>query len=1765
MVDFNLSLKQFEDISNGTHNVGLVDVKSDGQNKFKLTKIDHHVTLTSLNNKSLDPQKIVKIKESFINALEKEHLPQESINEIRKSLGLDISMSNSMEENRAMINRRYIPLTRQQIKEYIAKAKGLVVGENRDLEIQNRVLDGLPKNTKVRTKALLSLSYLSGVRLSEMQNLQENDLKFFAKQPKILNQVYKNVRALVDAFSQDPNHNNKSLSSYLFKRGNREDIFTLKIVKGENNQPYITGSVKIDNDTIPLNFMVSPNEYLDTINQRLLDFLDVLPDVKAENDVSLGRTYLLQNLEALKAELSEDQLNGTQQNHLRSLSLAILKKDNDEINPNVERLSTDALLGLAKSQLQYDNIPENLNKMINSVIKNVMDFAENLEPGNLVQNQPVIVQDQQQNIENNEPLNNVQNEEVVVDNLYEAPVYEDSKNITLFTNQLFDVIGQSLQADDNQNIDFNTVKNLFANNTDVMLSFIMDKTKLGNYEDEVNGNKTVISPKFNALQLTSVFNQIIEDYKEVTGKNFAIQQPTKAQVDGLKLFLRNNATVQNLDKTISKSMNYVATQFIRGQLPLNDVEQVQGQDQARPFPDLSFKSYSKVSAVNKFLIGLAKLARGNDLNAFKAFIWNNHETFLTFISGQFDGNEKIDTVHREQFRQIGSELRAKLKNLTGIDGFENNPDFSKFTAFEFNKLLVRLNDDQFIRDLKSECEKVPLSISSFKDLIKDEIDDVKQNSSQNKSSKEEPVKSYIEPMQEFGVRRLKSKDELIGREDGKFANTVLPTAGDIIPSPGAKWVRAAMKNEPGRLVTDIKIQALPVNSFIKAEDSGIRKVAGFFLSVKHAGDKNEQIRKLVDFLKTDLDSLVLAVSDKDYLKKCLPPKMQPLTDDLYSLIKDSFQAVADMMVEDKKYTKSFNVTNLSYGEFNLISDYISSIRNYNSFREYSKGIEKPELYEKIFDAIDKNLENSSLLEKAGKSFQEFINEVFKLDDNFKLENTYLNMTAQEIKDSLAKKSVDEILNEASLDKTKSAKVAFNLLVLKNYFSQISKTEIAQILDNALQTEPNDPDKGEFAIAENKRFLSAIFKGAGPLLQKMLQGMNKDLADKTYGDVFDELKSNLKHIDPTYIEHTIKKYKATGRRTTVNVAVGQPLGSATVAETYKCHISVTTRGEWGTSKKEDDVVIKVMRPNVKQRAENEAKIFSDAAKQIPGMSESWGVQYDSIMKEFDFENEAKNIDECHDLFEVKNNKESPDIHVAPDVHCLEREKMIPVQNDIVMTNEIKGDTVDKTYNALEAEINTEFRKIFKVNSESGGWQLDKNGKPVIRDDVSITDIMVVRRDIASRLKTLFKYNGLINQATAKWIKEAIFNSGTIHNDIHGGNLMISDRDESITFIDFGNVVKISKEIQIKFKDLLVYTMHRDTQKFMDTLLPMLPKQPSAEQREKMNVIVDVIMQKGHSTKDAGYRFTAIIAELKKLGVVFPSEIDGISNGLNRLQSFAENTSKLLKSTKGLYECIIGNAALSPYQQSEEEQKFSFEGNMFNEIIDKSLGKEIPDESYFDTLIAHFKDPKDELRTTLTQKILIDGFDGNLSYSEKFFEKYVNKSYVNKDELKKKDFQKHFDNYKLKMSEAKAKGLTFQQISGIINDQKSPIPNELEPHSDLIRELRAAYNEFDNLVYYALTSRLLIARSWCIDAKRYERIEPSVDQNGKILNDPYESNNISVEGVLGKMITEANNFTMTRINQPLEIDIANNAGSALKPLVEVSENPLGHGSVQGKIAG
>ena len=85
----------------------------------------------------------------------------------------------------------------------------------------------------------------------------------------------------------------------------------------------------------------------------------------------------------------------------------------------------------------------------------------------------------------------------------------------------------------------------------------------------------------------------------------------------------------------------------------------------------------------------------------------------------------------------------------------------------------------------------------------------------------------------------------------------------------------------------------------------------------------------------------------------------------------------------------------------------------------------------------------------------------------------------------------------------------------------------------------------------------------------------------------------------------------------------------MGEAFLCKFKI--KGE----KDPRDFVVKIMRHDAERRVKAEAEIFTAAAEKIgPGMAKTWEGQLKQYMTEFDFRNEANNVNEGAQLYDVK---------------------------------------------------------------------------------------------------------------------------------------------------------------------------------------------------------------------------------------------------------------------------------------------------------------------------------------------------------------------------------------------------------------------------------------------------------------------------------------------------------------------------------------------------
>jgi hypothetical protein len=132
----NITLRDFNMIATGKYNAGLIDFGTNKETgEVELVKVNDHVSKKELNKVKLSPERILEVKESFLDALRRGGVDANAMKAIRAKLGVPETLSSeySKEGQIKMIYERFRPLSRQEVREILDKYanSGSGVGEAR--------------------------------------------------------------------------------------------------------------------------------------------------------------------------------------------------------------------------------------------------------------------------------------------------------------------------------------------------------------------------------------------------------------------------------------------------------------------------------------------------------------------------------------------------------------------------------------------------------------------------------------------------------------------------------------------------------------------------------------------------------------------------------------------------------------------------------------------------------------------------------------------------------------------------------------------------------------------------------------------------------------------------------------------------------------------------------------------------------------------------------------------------------------------------------------------------------------------------------------------------------------------------------------------------------------------------------------------------------------------------------------------------------------------------------------------------------------------------------------------------------------------------------------------------------------------------------------------------------------------------------------------------------------------------------------------------
>ncbi len=426
-------------------------------------------------------------------------------------------------------------------------------------------------------------------------------------------------------------------------------------------------------------------------------------------------------------------------------------------------------------------------------------------------------------------------------------------------------------------------------------------------------------------------------------------------------------------------------------------------------------------------------------------------------------------------------------------------------------------------------------------------------------------------------------------------------------------------------------------------------------------------------------------------------------------------------------------------------------------------------------------------------------------------------------------------------------------------------------------------------AEKKRlkvganYLAGLIRGAGPLFQKMLQGLPEESLPVEIRKAMSDVKARLAPIPERVVKAQLLGLIEGSGGAVTKIDVEKSLGAATVGETFRCRIYGPNLPVEGRP-----VVIKLLRSDVQNRMKREEKVMLDCAKQSDesnGMYETYKGQLSNFYAELNFTKEAENVVELGKVYRGKKTN----------VKIVELNQLFNATTNCLIEEEAEGDTLDAILRKM-ARIREEMRSVFKNVSEVGF------NKENIQKTKEWRDRFV---DEANKL---IKQRDLVADMCNIWVDEAIFKSGYYHADLHAGNIMVSK--DKATMIDFGNAAKFDANQQdcitrmtaaagmgnaagffAAFNDLLLKKNEEDKTEEDLAFEQFYDEDKRAEVLQEFEKIMDM-----GDEKQAGERISCALIKAQELGIKLPPAIYNFSQGQLRLQKSINDINDMVENLK-----------------------------------------------------------------------------------------------------------------------------------------------------------------------------------------------------------------------------------------------------------------------------
>ncbi|MBP5673506.1 MAG: hypothetical protein J6X49_14050, partial [Victivallales bacterium] len=544
--------------------------------------------------------------------------------------------------------------------------------------------------------------------------------------------------------------------------------------------------------------------------------------------------------------------------------------------------------------------------------------------------------------------------------------------------------------------------------------------------------------------------------------------------------------------------------------------------------------------------------------------------------------------------------------------------------------------------------------------------------------------------------------------------------------------------------------------------------------------------------------------------------------------------------------------------------------------------------DKIFFAVEDHEEKDKAYDYRRHGKANFFAQV-ELELNKSIEEAMKNTVQTQMKTMLANvfpKENPVALNSASsldtivADRASDPEMRLLKETLNVYFEKMSGIDKRNMMARLV--------RHTVAGASDGIRFGELLKGAGPLLQKMMQGLDPDsFTDPNFRLAIEDMRSKLAPIPEKAVKAQLAEIIARSNGAIESITIKDALGAASVAQTFLC--SIKLQGEDAPR----ECVVKMMRPDAYLRTLREAEVFREVAKGIKGMSQTFEGKLAGIMKELDLRLEANNVQAGLDVYDAgirKVNKTFTNVFS-------------------MRLSEIPGTEPTKGLMVLERAPGVPMDKFLKNTNESIA-----TNKATVIDDIAKRgkeDAIVSMLDGTDKLTniyedTLAKHDALSNLTTI-WIREGLFTkTGFYHGDLHAGNIMVPTADDiangvpnGVTMIDFGNATKLNSNEQKNVIRVIAGAAGNAPDLFLkgfEALLSDAGKAKLAQNRQAVEQIVRDILGKG-TGNDTGKRMTAVFKLLQtKYSIEVPPTISGFQSSQERLTIAMESMLRMMTNAE-----------------------------------------------------------------------------------------------------------------------------------------------------------------------------------------------------------------------------------------------------------------------------